>query len=195
MYLYNTTLLFWSSTLPLPSTQIPFTTLTASVFFLFKTFPSYLNIFPPQFFTIEATPILSLKYLFLISTPLIHLDIIISAKLIFCSTFLSTAQQSDPYIITGLTTVLYNLLFNIIGILLSYRKPNTFLHFIHLNVILCSIFSSKLSFFCRTDPKSRTSQLNNYRVFLKLEKKKIIPHKINTLNYGQILQLFSDIYI
>src|SRR6185503_6232469 len=102
---------FFGLPLPLlPTTCISFTTLTASVSSLLNTCPSHLNLFSPILSTIEATPILPLIYSFLILsslvTPLIHLNILISATLILCSIFLPTAQHSVPYIIAGLTTAL-----------------------------------------------------------------------------------------
>ena len=66
-------------------------------------------------------------------TPLILLNILIDVFSRICSSFFPTVQHSAPYRSTGLMTVMYNLVFNSLGIFLSLIIPDRPLHFAQAN--------------------------------------------------------------
>ena len=76
--------------------------------------------------------------------PLIHRSILISATCNLFSSFFLTAQDSAPYVIVGLITVLYTLSFSLMGTFLSHSTPGSCFHFIQatfnpvVDVPLCS---------------------------------------------------------
>ena len=55
--------------------------------------------------------------------PLIHRSILISASCNLFSSFFLIAQQSAPYVIVGLITVLYTLSFSLMGTVVSHSTP------------------------------------------------------------------------
>jgi len=91
-------------------------------------------------------------------TLLIYLSILISATLILCSIFLSTAKYSETYNIASLIILLYNLPFSLLDIHLSYKILDASLHLIHSHLILCFTYLSKPQFFCIMDPKNLNFQ-------------------------------------
>ena len=103
---------FGHSLLLFPGTSIAITLLPTYSSSLLKTCPYHFNLLSCTFFDITPTFVAPLMLSFLILsslvTPLIHLNILISAtsNLIFCCAFF-TAQVSAPYIIAGLATFLY----------------------------------------------------------------------------------------
>ena len=116
-------------------------------------FPYHFNLLSCTFFYISPTFVVPLILSFLIlsrlATPLIRLDILISATSNFFSCAFFTAHVSAPYIIAGLTTVLYTLPLTLKLILRSHRIPDTLFWFFHPDdpgCILCVIFASKSPF-------------------------------------------------
>ncbi len=87
--------------------------------------------------------ILSFLILSSLVTPLIHLNILFSATSNFFSCAFFTAHISAPYIIAGLTTVLYTFPLTLKLILRSHRNPDTLFQFFHPDCILCVISASK----------------------------------------------------
>ena len=130
-----------------PGTSIPIT--------LFPTFsssppkacPYHFNLLSCTFLDISPTfvvpLILSFLILSILVTPLIHLNILNSStsNFFFCA-FLA-APVSAPYIIAGLTTVLYTFLLTLKLILRSHRISNILFQFFHPDCILCVIPASK----------------------------------------------------
>lgn len=83
---------------------------------------------------------------------LLHIRICIHSGLV--SSLFFSAQQSDQYIITGHTTVLYILAFNFIGILLPFNTPFTYLH-----IFLQPFHTFKLSIRFNSSPISSLRML------------------------------------
>ena len=94
-----------------PGTSIAITLLPTYSSSLLNTCPYHFNILACTFLDISPTFVVPLILSFLILsslvTPLIHLNILIAATSNFFSCAFFTAQVSAPYIIAGLTTVLY----------------------------------------------------------------------------------------
>ena len=111
-----------------PSTSIVITLLPTYSSSLLYTCPYHFNLLSCTFLDISPTfvvpLILSCLILSSLVTPLIHLNILISAtsNLFSCAFF--TAQVSAPYAIAGLTTVLYTFPFTLKLILRSHRIPD-----------------------------------------------------------------------
>ena len=127
-----------------PSTPIPITILPTYSSSLLNTCPYYFNLVSCTFLDIYPTFVIPLILSFLIPsslvTPLIHLNILISAKSnFFCCAFF-TAHVSAPYIIAGLTTVLYTFPLTLKLIIRSHRIP------------IPSSSSSILILFCASSP-------------------------------------------
>ena len=106
-----------------PGTSIPTTLLPTYSSSLLNTCPYHFNLLSCTFLDISPTFVVPLILSFLIlsslvTTPLIHLNILISATSNFFSCAFFTAQVSAPYIIAGLTTVLYT--FPLLRIILQY---------------------------------------------------------------------------
>ena len=95
-----------------PGTSILITLLPTYSFSLLNTCPYHFNLLSCTFLDISHTFVVRLILSFLILsslvTPLIHLNILISATSNFFSCAFFTAQFSAPYIIAGLTTVFGN---------------------------------------------------------------------------------------
>ena len=94
-----------------PGTSIAITLLPTYSSSLLNTCPYYFNLLSCTFLNISPTFVVPLILSFLILsslvTPLIHHNILISATSNFFSCAFFTAEVSAPYIIAGLTTVLY----------------------------------------------------------------------------------------
>ena len=94
-----------------PSTSIAITLLPTYSSSLLNTCQYHFNLLSCTFLDISPTFVVLLILSFLILsnfvTPLIHLNILISTTSNFFSCAFFTAQVSAPYIIAGLTTVLY----------------------------------------------------------------------------------------
>ena len=94
-----------------PGTSIAITLLPTYSSALLSTCPYHVNLLSCTFLEISPTFVVPLILSFLILSilviPLIHLNILISATSNFSSCAFFTAQVSAPYIIAGLTTVLY----------------------------------------------------------------------------------------
>ena len=94
-----------------PGTSIPNTLFPTYSSSLLETCPYHFNLLSCTFLDISPTfvfpLILSFLILSILVTPLIHLNILISATSNFFSCAFFTAHVSAPYIIAGLTTVLY----------------------------------------------------------------------------------------
>ena len=97
--------------LPFPGTFIPITLLPTYSSSLLNTCPYHFNLLSCTFLDISPTFVVPLILSFLIlsslAIPLIHLNILISATSNFFSCAFFAVQVSAPYIIAGLTTVLY----------------------------------------------------------------------------------------
>ena len=74
---------------------------------------------------------LTLSFLVL---PLIHRSILISATCNLFSFFFLTTQNSAPYVIVGLITILYTLSFSLIGTFLSNSTSVSCFHFIQASL-------------------------------------------------------------
>ena len=81
--------------------------------------------------TLSSFLISSLFILSFTVTPLILLSILISVFSRIFSSFTPVVQHSAPYKMTGLTTVVYSLVFNFVGIFLSAITGPSSLHFCH----------------------------------------------------------------
>ena len=94
-----------------PGTSIAITLLPTYSSSLLNSCPYHFNLLSCTFLEISPTLvvplILSFQILSSLVTPLIHLNILISTTSNFFSCAFFTAQVSTPYIIAGLTTVLY----------------------------------------------------------------------------------------
>ena len=108
-------------------TSIPVTLLPKYSSSLLNTCPYHFNLLSCTFLDISPTFVVPLILSFLILsslvTPLIHLNILISATSNFFSCAFFTAHVSALYIIAGLTTVLYTFLLTLKLILRSHRIP------------------------------------------------------------------------
>ena len=95
----------------LPLLLFPITVFPMYSSSLLETCPYHFNLLSWTFLDISPTfvvpLILSFLILSILVTPLIHLNILISATSNFFSCAFFTAHVSAPYIIAGLTTVLY----------------------------------------------------------------------------------------
>ena len=135
----------WSSSPSFTRTSIPITILPTYSSSLLNTCPYHFNLLCCTFLDISPTFVVPLIISFIILsslvTPLIHLNILISATSNFFSCAFFTTHVSAPYIITGLTTVLYTFPLTLKLILLSHRIPDTLFQF----------FSSWL-YYIRQDP-------------------------------------------
>ena len=99
------------------------------------TCPNHLSLLSLALLFILPTPssflISSLFILSFTVTPLILLSILISVFSRIFSSFTPVVQHSAPYKMTGLTTVVYSLVFNFVGIFLSAITGPSSLHFCH----------------------------------------------------------------
>ena len=99
------------------------------------TCPNHLNLLSLALLFILPTPssflISSLFILSFTVTPLILLSILISVFSRIFPSFTPVVQHSAPYKMTGLTTVVYSLVFNFVGIFLSSITGPSSLHFCH----------------------------------------------------------------
>ncbi|TRY93180.1 hypothetical protein DNTS_006306 [Danionella cerebrum] len=113
--------------------------------------------------------------------PRLNLNIFISATSISASCLFLTATVSNPYIIAGLTTVLYTFPLILADTLLSHNTPDTFLH--PLQPACTRLFTSfphspshwsidpkylNSSTFLTSAPSNLTSRLSTFQVFLHL---------------------------
>ena len=139
-----------------PGTSIPITLLPTYSFSLLNTCPYHFNLLSCTFLAIYPTFVahLILSFLILSSlvTPLIHFNSLISATSNFFSCTFFTAHVSAPYIIAGLTTVLYTFPSTLKLIIRSHRIPDTLFQFFHPDCILCVISASKSPFFANAAP-------------------------------------------
>ena len=85
-------------------------------------------------------------------TPIPNLNIFISATSISSTCFIVTATVSSPYIIAGLTTVMYTFLFTFAVNLLSQITLGTFLYPFHSACTLLFTSLSQLLLSCTVDP-------------------------------------------
>ena len=86
-------------------------------------------------------------------TPIVNLNIFITAISISFTCFFVTATVSSPYTIAGFTTKLYTFPFSLAGNLLSQITSNTLLHPFHP---ACTLFFTSLSqspLSCTFNPK------------------------------------------
>ena len=99
------------------------------------TCPNHLSLLSLALLFILPTPssflISSLFILSFTVTPLILLSILISVFSRIFPSFTPVVQHSAPYKMTGLTTVVYSLVFNSVGIFLSAITGPSSLHFCH----------------------------------------------------------------
>ena len=100
---------------------------------------TFLDISP----TFVVPLILSLLILSILVTPLIHLNILISTTSNFFSCAFFTAHVSAPYIIAGLTTVLYTFPLTLKLILRSHRIPDILFQFFHPDFVNPSLTWTK----------------------------------------------------
>ena len=130
-----------------PGTSTPITLLPTYSSSLLNTHPCRFNLLSSTFLDISPSFVVPLILSFLILsslvTPLIHLNILISATSNFFSCAFFTAHVSAPYIIVCLTTVLYNFPLTLKLILRSHRIPDTLFQCFHPDCILCVISSYK----------------------------------------------------
>jgi hypothetical protein len=91
---------------------------------------------PASFESIYLSRISSFLIRSLLVWPHIQRNIHISAILILLMCYPFISQYSIPYIIAGLIVVLWNLSFSLLKTFLLKRIPDTYLHFIHLALIL-----------------------------------------------------------
>ena len=108
--------------------------------------------------------ILSFLILSILVTPLTHLNILISAtsNLFSCAFF--TAHVSAPYIIAGLTTVLYTFPLTLKLILRSHRIPDILFQFFHPDCILCVISASKSPFSANVAPRPVFKCVHSFQI-------------------------------
>ena len=150
-------LLFGFTLLLFPCTSIAITLLPTHSSSLISTCPYHFNLLSCTFLDISPTFVVPIILSFLILsslvTPLIHLIILISAtsNFFYCAFF--TAQVSAPYIIAGLTTVLYTFPLTPKRILRSHRIPVILFQFFHPDCILCVISASKSPFSANVVPR------------------------------------------
>ena len=139
-----------------PDTSIPITLLPTHSSSLLSTCRHHFNLLSCTFLDISHTVVVPLILSFLILsslvTPLIHLNILISATSNFFSCAFFTAQVSAPYIIAGLTTVLYTFPFTLKLILRSHRILDTLFPFFHPDCIICVISASRSPFSANVAP-------------------------------------------
>ena len=111
-----------------PGTSIAITLLPTYSSSLLNICPYHFNLLSCTFFDISPTFVVPLILSFLILsslvTPLIHLNLISATSNFFSCAFF-TVQVSAPYIIAGLTTVLYTFPLTLKLILRSHRIPDT----------------------------------------------------------------------
>ena len=104
--------------------------------------PYHFNLLSCTFLDISPTIVVPLILSFIILsslvTPLFHLNILISATSNFFSCAFFTAQVSAPYIIAGLTSVLYTFHLTLKLILRSHRIPDTLFQYSTLIVFYAS---------------------------------------------------------
>ena len=140
-----------------PGTSIAITLLPTYSSSLLNTCPYHFNLLSCTFLDISPTFVVPLILSFLILsslvTPLIHLNILISATSNFFSCAFFTAQVSAPYIIAGLTTVLYTFPLTLKRILRSHRIPDTLFQFCHPVCVLWVISASKSQFSANVAPR------------------------------------------
>ena len=115
-------------------------------------------IFIPNRSTLTVLLMYSFLILFFLVTPIVNLNIFISATSISSTCFFVTATVSSQYTIAGLTTELYTFAFTLADKLLSQITSNAFLHLFHPACTLFFISISQLPFSCTVDPK----YLNSY---------------------------------
>ena len=120
------------------------------------------------FLDISSTFVVPLILSFLIMssllTPLIYLNIIISATSNFFSCAFFTVHVSAPYTIAGLTVVLYTFLLTRKRILRSHRIPDTLLPCFHPDCILCYISAPKSPLSANVAPRY-LNVLTNSKLF------------------------------
>ena len=140
-----------------PGTSIPITLFPTYSSSLLKTCPYHFNLLSCTFLDISPTFVVPLILSFLILstlvTPLIHLNILVSATSNFFSCAFFTAHVSAPYIIAGLTTVLYTFPLTLKLILRSHRIPDILFQFFHPDCILSVISASKSPFSANVAPR------------------------------------------
>ena len=140
-----------------PGTSIAIILLPTYSSSLLSTCQYHFNLLSCTFLDISPTPvvplILSCLNLSSLVTPHIHLNILISPTSNFFSCAFFTAQVSAPYIIAGLTNVLYAFPLTLKLILRSHRIPYTLFQFSHPDYILCVISASKSPFSANVAPR------------------------------------------
>ena len=99
-------------------------------------------IFIPNRSTLTVPLMHSFLILSFLVTPIVNLNIFISATYISSTCFFVIATVSSPYTIAGLTTEVYTFPFTLAGNLLSQITPDTFLHPFHP---ACTLFFTFLS--------------------------------------------------
>ena len=122
-------------------------------------------IFIPNRSTLTVLLMYSFLILFFLVTPIVNLNIFISATSISSTCFFVTATVSSQYTIASLTTELYTFAFTLADKLLSQITSNAFLHLFHPACTLFFISISQLPFSCTVDPKYLNSFILGTFVF------------------------------
>ena len=150
-------LLFGLPLLLFPGNSISIIFLPTYSWSLLMTCPYHLSlpslIFIPNCSTLTVLLMCSFLILSFLVTPIVNLNIFISATSISFTCFFVTATVSSPYTIAGLTTELCTFPFTLAGNLLSQITPDTLLHPFHP---ACTLFFTSLSqppLSCTVDPK------------------------------------------
>ena len=140
-----------------PSNSSAITLLPTYSWSLLMTCPYHLSLPFLLFIPNCSTLTVPLMYLFLILsfliTPIVNLNIFISATSISSTCFFVTATVSSPYTIAGLTIELYTFPFILAGNLLLQITPDTFFHLFHPVYTLLFISLSQLPLSCTVNPK------------------------------------------
>ena len=101
----------------------------------------------------------SIRILFLLVTPHIHLSIFISFTSSRASCPVVVARVSAPFSIVGQTTVVYIFPFRFTGILLSHNTPLHLFQFLHAELTLC-VISVAMHASCRSCSQLRDAVSN-----------------------------------
>ena len=115
-----------------PHHSFPHTTYSS---FVLMTYPYHFNLRSCTFLDIAPTFVVPLIHRSLFC-PSLHLNILISATSDFFSCAFFAAHVSAPYIIAGLTTVLYIFPLTIKLMFLSHRTPDILFKFLHQDCTL-----------------------------------------------------------
>ena len=165
------------------------------------TCPYYLSlpslIFNPNRSTLTVLLMCSCLILSFLVTPIVNLNIFISATSISSTCFFVTATVSSPYTITVLTTELYAFHFTLAGNLVSQITPDTLLHPFHP---ACTLFFTSLSqplLSCTVDPKylnSFTLGTFVFPIFTVLSSFSLFMHRYSVFDLLTFISLLSNAY-